>query len=327
MSHCDRILHALRDGHWHTTAQLYRDVGPCILHSRIADLRRKGHNVQGRHVPGRTGADGYQYRLAATAPPQVRRPVQHPPPLPAAEHPTLFDTPTPTAPDDPLRSELISMILARDAATPRHLQKELGPSEVAHPCMKRMAFGLMDVARCNPPYDPLPSIIGTATHKWLDSAAQPANMVAGRQRWLTETRVNVTPGLAGSCDLYDTDTATVIELDHEAWEGLVHDYESAPVLSEFKRRFAETNTEEGHVMETVLAYTMDQAYTSGRRTLLAGLFRPSAHRMDRRGHRLGDRARDSALAASCGLDLVSDRMTPHASDRRDYLFRRRADAG
>jgi hypothetical protein len=43
----------------------------------------------------------------------------------------------------------------------------------------------------------------------------------------------------------------------------------APVLTDFKRRFRETNTEEGLVMETVLAYTMDQAYTSSRRALLA----------------------------------------------------------
>jgi hypothetical protein len=43
----------------------------------------------------------------------------------------------------------------------------------------------------------------------------------------------------------------------------------APVLREFKRRFEETNTEEGQVMGTVLAYAMDQAYTSTRRTLLA----------------------------------------------------------
>ena len=42
----------------------------------------------------------------------------------------------------------------------------------------------------------------------------------------------------------------------------------APVLKNFKRRFRETNTEEGVVMETVLAYAMDQAYTSSRRTLL-----------------------------------------------------------
>ncbi len=40
-------------------------------------------------------------------------------------------------------------------------------------------------------------------------------------------------------------------------------------LENFKRRFKETNTEEGVVMETVLAYAMDQAYTSSRRTLLS----------------------------------------------------------
>ena len=43
----------------------------------------------------------------------------------------------------------------------------------------------------------------------------------------------------------------------------------APVLTDFRRRFSETNTEEGMVMETVLAYAMDQAYTSSRRALLS----------------------------------------------------------
>ncbi len=63
MSHCDIILNALRDGSWKTTHTLYMQCGPMILHSRISDLRKKGHNVEGRHVPGRTGADGYEYRL------------------------------------------------------------------------------------------------------------------------------------------------------------------------------------------------------------------------------------------------------------------------
>ena len=43
----------------------------------------------------------------------------------------------------------------------------------------------------------------------------------------------------------------------------------APALTDFRRRFKDTNTEEGAVMETVLAYVMDQAYTSSRRMLLA----------------------------------------------------------
>ena len=83
MSHCQKILDALRDGQWHTTAQLYRDCGPMILHSRISDLRHKGFDVEGRHVPGMTGADGYEYRLAEAT--KVRPPVDHSPPVPAAE--------------------------------------------------------------------------------------------------------------------------------------------------------------------------------------------------------------------------------------------------
>jgi hypothetical protein len=50
----------------------------------------------------------------------------------------------------------------------------------------------------------------------------------------------------------------------------------APVLAEFKRRFRETKTEEGQVMETVLTYAMDQAYASSRRALLFE-FRGSEH--------------------------------------------------
>ncbi len=77
MSHCQRILDVLHDGQWHTTHDLYIEVGPMILHSRISDLRAKGHNVEGRHVPGKTGADGYQYRLLPSVTfvdvPKVRR--------------------------------------------------------------------------------------------------------------------------------------------------------------------------------------------------------------------------------------------------------------
>jgi hypothetical protein len=51
----------------------------------------------------------------------------------------------------------------------------------------------------------------------------------------------------------------------EQWDDLAF----KPVLADFRRRFRNTKTEEGAVMDTVLAYVMDQAYTSGRRTLLS----------------------------------------------------------
>ena len=56
-----------------------------------------------------------------------------------------------------------------------------------------------------------------------------------------------------------------LESGPERWD----DPAFAPVLREFKRRFRDSNTEEGVVMETVLAYAMDQAYTSSRRALLS----------------------------------------------------------
>ena len=56
-----------------------------------------------------------------------------------------------------------------------------------------------------------------------------------------------------------------LEPGAERWD----DPAFAPVLTDFRRRFRDTHTEEGMVMETVLAYAMDQAYTSSRRTLLA----------------------------------------------------------
>jgi hypothetical protein len=56
-----------------------------------------------------------------------------------------------------------------------------------------------------------------------------------------------------------------LEADPERWD----DPAFARVLTDFRRRFRNTNTEEGMMMDTVLAYVMDQAYTSARRTLIA----------------------------------------------------------
>jgi hypothetical protein len=61
-------------------------------------------------------------------------------------------------PDDPLRADLIAMIRDRDYAT--HRQRALGPSEVGHPCMRKMAYGMTELPPCNPQFDPTATAIG-----------------------------------------------------------------------------------------------------------------------------------------------------------------------
>src|SRR3954468_2983581 len=60
-----RILNILRDGRWHSSAELYRTG--CVLHSRISDLRNKdGFRIERRNVGG-VGADAHEYRLLEPA--------------------------------------------------------------------------------------------------------------------------------------------------------------------------------------------------------------------------------------------------------------------
>lgn len=58
-----RILAVLDDEHWHTVSQIHSVVGPCRLNSRIAELRKKGNAILCRRIPGKTGAEAYEYRL------------------------------------------------------------------------------------------------------------------------------------------------------------------------------------------------------------------------------------------------------------------------
>ena len=61
-THCQRVLDVLADGKPHTTRDLYRKAGPMILHSRVAELRKRGHNIVCEHIAGKgTGAGAYRY--------------------------------------------------------------------------------------------------------------------------------------------------------------------------------------------------------------------------------------------------------------------------
>jgi hypothetical protein len=114
-------------------------------------------------------------------------------------------------PDIELLDDLKDLIRHASDNAARSQQTSLGPSEIGHPCARKLAFGLMREPRTNPSGDPLPSIFGTAMHAWLEDAVRTANEFIGRERWLTERKVTVREGLSGTADLFDTDTGTVID--------------------------------------------------------------------------------------------------------------------
>jgi hypothetical protein len=93
----------------------------------------------------------------------------------------------------------------------RSMQRALGPSEIGDPCARKLAYRLLDHPRTNTDSDPWAAIVGTAVHAWLADAFLAQNARLGRPRWLVETRLEIRPGLIGSCDLFDADELTVID--------------------------------------------------------------------------------------------------------------------
>lgn len=81
MTHGERILNVLADGRWHTTANIHRHAGNMIVHSRISELRAKGHAIEHENVPGKRGAIGHRYRWT-NIPDDYRR-RETPPTMPA----------------------------------------------------------------------------------------------------------------------------------------------------------------------------------------------------------------------------------------------------
>lgn len=66
-SQCDRVSSVLRDGGWHTAAEIHHRCGFMRLNSRVAELRRRGLVIVCEHVKGAgTGPSAYRYRQIGT---------------------------------------------------------------------------------------------------------------------------------------------------------------------------------------------------------------------------------------------------------------------
>lgn len=112
------------------------------------------------------------------------------------------------------KGEVISMLREFSASRPRSQQQALGPSEIGHPCDRRLALGLIREERCNDQAgDPLPSLVGTGLHAQMEAVLAWYNATHGL-RWLIEQRVYPAPSFGGTMDAYDMRDAAIVD-----WKG------------------------------------------------------------------------------------------------------------
>lgn len=126
-------------------------------------------------------------------------------------HPTC----APTDPNEKLGVELLSdltdVIKWTEANSARSVQATIGPSELGSSCDRRIAYRLAGVPEVNWWSDPLPAIVGTAVHGWLENAINRFQEVHFMKRWMTEITVQPDPLVKGHVDLYDHDLQAIID--------------------------------------------------------------------------------------------------------------------
>jgi hypothetical protein len=127
--------------------------------------------------------------------------------------------PTPAEPPSTV-AELRQVLIDYEAARPRTMQKELGPSELGTPCQQQIARKLAGAPRrpvTEPTWAPFQ---GTAVHASMEHVVAHWNASLGRERWLAEDRLIVDPGpghypaVEGNGDAFDTDHAMVVDWKH-----------------------------------------------------------------------------------------------------------------
>lgn len=101
---------------------------------------------------------------------------------------------------------LLDVVTRAGIWSPRSGQVAIGPSEVGHPCTRRIAYKLLDWDKPNEMQGgSWAAQVGTAIHAYL------AEIFGKKEGYLVEQRVNIRGNLSGTVDLYDTKNGVVLD--------------------------------------------------------------------------------------------------------------------
>lgn len=102
-------------------------------------------------------------------------------------------------------------LIEHEASRPRSVQTDLGPSQLAVPCDRRLAYALAGRRETADGTVKWAAMQGTQIHLLAAEVMAEENTRLGRERFLLEQRVWADDRTYGHCDAYDTDTDTVID--------------------------------------------------------------------------------------------------------------------
>ena len=196
-----------------------------------------------------------------------------------------------------IATEVIGTVKQAAATAPRSLQAAIGPSEVGIPCARRLAYRLLDWPEVNADTDPWASIIGTAVHAWMAETYEAENRRLGRERYLIERTLQITPSLVGHSDLFDRDLGCVMD-----WKVVGLDR-----LKEYRRKGpGEQYRTQAHI------YGLGQQLAGERVEHVAVVFLPRGGRID--GLHVWTEPYDSAVAVEAIRRLATIRDLVHTID-------------
>ena len=121
----------------------------------------------------------------------------------------------PNKPSKQMAFDIAKIITDAGTWTPRSKQVNIGPSEIGHDCLRRLAYKLIDIPKVNEGSNGNWSAqVGTAIHAHL------ADIFAKVEGFQVEQKVQIRAGLSGTVDLYDEVRGIVMDWKTTGASGL-----------------------------------------------------------------------------------------------------------
>jgi hypothetical protein len=191
-------------------------------------------------------------------------------------------------PGEQLAIELGDIITKAGIYAPRSKQVAIGPSEVGHECVRRLAYKMLDWEKVNESQGGnWVAQVGTAVHAHL------ASIFAKIEGYEVEQRVNIRPGLSGTVDLYDSKRGIVMDWKTTGFKGL-------------QERRSQGATQQQLVQ--VMLYGYGKAQTGALVKQVALIYLPTSGGLDEMHVELHDYDEQMALDALTRIDTITSTL-------------------